>query len=316
MLSSLPTQKPILGIGGIVGISVASVVIVAVVIVVLVLIYGASTKTFPRSLSPSASPVNCEWIWSLWSPCSPSCGPGTQTQNIIIQQYPAYGGSACPVVVTQTQSCFTTCDNSLFISTGPLNLTDNWLSYINSQSPFTIGFWTILTSASYISQLVGSSNQWSTNNSSYTSISAFGGQWNYNSYSADTSFQYIPVCIMVRYNGFDANTDFIVNGVSTGAIPATAYPTGSGPIMFFDDGANGRVREFRMWNISLSDSQVADFYNNGTVTESAIAESNTLLTFHLNDGYGTQILESISGTYYTIDAPGYKWDDGDFFATN
>jgi hypothetical protein len=50
-------------------------------------------------------PVNCQFVWGSWSPCSASCGGGTQTRSPQIRQHPQNGGTACPA--SETQSCNT-----------------------------------------------------------------------------------------------------------------------------------------------------------------------------------------------------------------
>ncbi len=52
-------------------------------------------------------PVDCAVSsWSVWSPCTKSCGSGTKKRNRTITKQPANGGRSCPSL-SETTSCNT-----------------------------------------------------------------------------------------------------------------------------------------------------------------------------------------------------------------
>ncbi|GAB6030928.1 hypothetical protein CHUAL_007755 [Chamberlinius hualienensis] len=44
----------------------------------------------------AGQPVDCQWKWAQWSPCSASCGLGHKTRHKIIKVHPQNGGKECP----------------------------------------------------------------------------------------------------------------------------------------------------------------------------------------------------------------------------
>ena len=70
--------------------------------------YTACTSGDPTCrtcINRSCVPIDCEYKWSDWSPCSKTCGGGTQTRNIIITKYPQDFGKSCPDNSVETQTC-------------------------------------------------------------------------------------------------------------------------------------------------------------------------------------------------------------------
>jgi hypothetical protein len=62
-------------------------------------------------------PVDCEIGYTDFSPCTATCGGGTQTRQMVILTEPENGGEECPELVPETQACNTeecsieTCNN-------------------------------------------------------------------------------------------------------------------------------------------------------------------------------------------------------------
>lgn len=62
--------------------------------------------TETQACNTQPCPVDCVVsAWSAWSPCSATCGGGTQTRTRTIVTPAAYGGTACPSNLMETQSC-------------------------------------------------------------------------------------------------------------------------------------------------------------------------------------------------------------------
>ncbi len=58
-----------------------------------------------QACNEQACPVDCEVDkWSDWTPCSKTCGGGTQNRTRDVKTQPKNGGKACPVL-TETQAC-------------------------------------------------------------------------------------------------------------------------------------------------------------------------------------------------------------------
>ncbi len=59
-----------------------------------------------RACNRKCCPVNCAWSWNNWGACQ-GCGTSTRTRTAAITKNPSCGGSACPGIRSQTQSCNT-----------------------------------------------------------------------------------------------------------------------------------------------------------------------------------------------------------------
>ena len=67
-----------------------------------------TTKTpavHKTTVTPVKLPVNCEFQWGAWSPCSKPCDGGQQSRSPNILRQAQHGGNACPS--PQTQACNT-----------------------------------------------------------------------------------------------------------------------------------------------------------------------------------------------------------------
>ena len=57
------------------------------------------------TVTPAVQPVNCEFQWGAWSPCSKPCDGGQQSRSPNILRQAQHGGNACPS--PQTRACNT-----------------------------------------------------------------------------------------------------------------------------------------------------------------------------------------------------------------
>lgn len=65
----------------------------------------------PHSLEETSScpntccPIDCQFAWQTWSPCSASCGYGKRTRQVKISSMSSCGGKDCPKNRSETMAC-------------------------------------------------------------------------------------------------------------------------------------------------------------------------------------------------------------------
>ena len=285
----------------------------------MIIIFG---KSKPQNL-----PQDCLVEWQPWSACDPICGQtGTQQRSYKIIKPSLNGGKACPPF-PESQSCFGgPCPNQASLQGNALSfgLPLALKSYQDGVSDcatwgYTIGFWIKLPSYQpmQLANLVGmQTNAWSFATKTSSTISSFGGQWpNGDIRNVDFSK---PICIMLsgHCSKFEGVPPYVAHYISvnnsnaqtTGGNYPTWPDTGYQPMVFFggSNGITGQIQEFRQWNKNLTLDEAASFYNQGVITKKMVAPSNTVVTFHLDEGVGNQVLEMISGQHYPVSG-NFSW---------
>ena len=68
---------------------------------------GCPSKLEVKNCNQQPCPVHCQFDWKDWTPCTKTCGFGTQKRQMHIVRQPLYGGEACPPETTSSRVCGT-----------------------------------------------------------------------------------------------------------------------------------------------------------------------------------------------------------------